>query len=701
MKPIRYFGDIVWFSQKKTAPSYGSVGKALRAHIRYISNEKRDDLIYAEGLDKEKWMRITEEETSKRWDARVAGKVIFALPNELSLEKAKSLIREFVSKEIGPSQFGFALHRPKGVVSGKDNFHAHVLFTARAENGKKLRINPTKLRELQRKWDEYLKRYTGRDPYRAPQRMRKHIRPFHVRPDSTLYDPKAVQYIQTRRRVWVLLQEAAELEKAHQLGTALQKVLDAEREQEKVSLHAAHRAARVRDASHHTEARQSLARRETSLRVQLDKPFQDMPIPSVWDSPSMKLADRRRALEDKKRALEWELETTSRLRFLKRMSLKQQIRTIEEQIREIERKEEQMSKFDRMTRQWLKEHIEMLYKRPDVSPWIHQIAILAVHPNGERKQFLVKIDELEQRISYLRKLNAAGFNIYASVNILQPDAQSRKAEDFLPYQTALYLDLDSKQKSASQLWKEIWEEIQLGRLPEPSYVLKSSKGNYQVYWIFQEPIEHWKLSQVMKALNERFGLDHTQDVARVFRLPGFRNKKEGKDDLVQPPKGDVLFVDKEKGYKVRITKRKYPKEVFEELYNIWVPEDLAPERLSEPLREEKSQGKVLNIKPTRDPALEELYRVFYKRRDRYASLSEVDMAFTIKALSKGYSQERVASFLALQRSDKKDPEYYAKHTVEKGIAYLKRQRESSHHTARRQSLRRRETSFDPSFGPSL
>ena len=328
-----------------------------------------------------------------------------------------------------------------------------------------------------------------------------------------------------------------------------------------------------------------------------------------------------------------------------------------------------MNKFDEMTRNWLGEFRNMLYHRPDVNPNSNQIAILAVSPE-KRMQFLIRIADIERKLPYLRKLNAEGYNVYASINVLCPTAERRRAEDFLPFQVAVYIDLDCKQKSAASLWREIWQEIKAKRLLEPSYVVKSSKGNYQVYWISREPIEVWKLQAIMKGLNQRFGLDSTQDVARVFRIPGLRNRKPGKQDLVQPIAGDTIWIDKNQGQKVKVTKQKYPKDVFEILFQIWGQTEREVKPIERPI-----ERKEYVIKPSPDPTLEELYRNFYKRKSQYKSLSEMDMAFTIRALSLGFRPEEIASFLALQRSDKVDPPYYAQITVKKGVAYLKKVRQ--------------------------
>jgi len=211
----------------------------------------------------------------------------------------------------------------------------------------------------------------------------------------------------------------------------------------------------------------------------------------------------------------------------------------------------------------------------------------------------------------------------------------------------------------------------------------------------------------MRGLNERFGLDHTHDVARVFRLPGLRNKKPGKDDLVMPPAGDVIWISKEKGHKIRITKRKYDRETLEAMLQIWGVRglDQTLERASRSSQKPSERQKRIEIRPTVDPELEKLYRRFYENRDRYESISEVDAAFTTRALLDGYSPRRIAGFLALQRSDKPNPPYYARKTVEEVSKWLREEKKvrrvgQSLTAERSKGLRRRDT-FDPSQGPGL
>lgn len=666
----RYFGDISWFSQRSTKPSYGSVTKALKAHIKYIANPNRKDLVYAENLNMDYWLDIAQKEINKRWDSRIAGKVIVALPNEMGVEEGVRLIKEFFMKEVGTSDLGIAVHDSVGVVSGERNLHAHIVFSARDKEGKKLRLNPTKLREIQRKWDEYLNR-SGYSPDRCPVKMKKKIRPYHVRPDSALYDLRAVEYLRTRRRVWTLSVEAFQLERKYQeervsRRTAVCRVrtpVDYEKPSQAVrQFHTSHTGG---------EAAPRLEGKRNFYRVEMDAPFQELGF-SVWDDPISKLKEKIQGLNSEIYRLELEKED-SRWNPFKKMRLSKQIKEIQEEVEALKEELARKQKFDEMTRRWIREFTDLLYKnRKDISIWNHSVAILAVHPRGPRKQFLVKIKDLEDRISYLRKLNADGYNIYVSVNVLHPGAESRKADDFLPFQVAVYLDLDSKKKPAHELWKEIWRLIQERKLPEPSYVVKSSKGNYQAYWICQEPVEHSKLRAIMEGLCQHLGIDHTQDIARVFRLPGFRNKKPGKDDLVQPPKGDVIWIDKEKGAKVRSTKRQYSRDIFEKLYKIWGPGSGSREISSERKAQTESQKrKEITFRPSEDQELEKLYRQVYMNRKPRWSLSEVDMAFVNRALRNKFPPERIASFLAHLRSDKVNPVDYARRTVQEGIEFLR------------------------------
>ena len=208
---VRYFGDIQWFSGRKSvSQSYGTVAKAIKAHLRYITNRRRQDVLDIVGLDTESWLECCETETAKRWDARVAAKVVFALPNFMTVEQAKALIEDFISNELNPEQFGYAIHRNKGIVSGKDNLHAHVLFSARKKDGKKFRLHRADLKRLQKTWDVYVYKHTGFKSVEYPSKIDVKIRPHHLDPKNNQYDPEKLNYLLKRREAWKDISESVQ-----------------------------------------------------------------------------------------------------------------------------------------------------------------------------------------------------------------------------------------------------------------------------------------------------------------------------------------------------------------------------------------------------------------------------------------------------------------------------------------------------------
>jgi len=175
-------------------------------------------------------------------------------------------------------------------------------------------------------------------------------------------------------------------------------------------------------------------------------------------------------------------------------------------------------------------HFQRLGYRPN-----DKLAVVLV--NHKENKVLQRVFTVEQILSdkvlaFLSAKNVEGYSVYASVNVLKDSAKRRRKEDFKPKQKRLYLDLDSKNKTAKELLTELYKYLRENGLPDPTHIVKSSKGNYQVYWLLSDEVEYEKLEKIMERMNMDLGLDHTQDVSRVFRLPYFRNKKPNKNDLV-------------------------------------------------------------------------------------------------------------------------------------------------------------------------
>jgi hypothetical protein len=196
-----YVGNIGWFSARSTSKSYKSVTHAIKAHIKYLTNEKREDLRLHEGLEIEFWQRLAEEETQKRWDARIAGKLILTLPNDLSDDEAFEIVKKFIDEQLNPLHIGIAIHRNAGTISGKENLHAHILFSARKKDGKKMRLGREDLRKLHIEWAKTIENL-GYTIYKSPLTHQKLNIHHGGKPDE-----KTIKFIQLKRRIWAIIEQ--------------------------------------------------------------------------------------------------------------------------------------------------------------------------------------------------------------------------------------------------------------------------------------------------------------------------------------------------------------------------------------------------------------------------------------------------------------------------------------------------------------
>lgn len=115
-----------------------------------------------------------------------------------------------------------------------------------------------------------------------------------------------------------------------------------------------------------------------------------------------------------------------------------------------------------------------------------------------------------------------GSDIYLGMNPLKPEARTRTKEDIQAIKH-LYIDLDHKgTKSLAALQ-------QSDLVPLPSCVLHTSPDKFQVMWRVEGVTpEHGEV--LLHALARHFDGDPAAtDATRVFRLPGFANKKYEKD----------------------------------------------------------------------------------------------------------------------------------------------------------------------------
>ena len=125
-------------------------------------------------------------------------------------------------------------------------------------------------------------------------------------------------------------------------------------------------------------------------------------------------------------------------------------------------------------------------------------------------------------------MNARNWNIYITPSTLKPSSLDRRKESFLSHQSIIYLDCDLPSGI---------DEIR-SRYPDPTLVVKTSQGRYQVYWRLAEPVSVDQQESLMKRMAIDIGGDRaTTNVSRVLRLPGFWNRKP----CHKPNTVDIVF----------------------------------------------------------------------------------------------------------------------------------------------------------------
>jgi hypothetical protein len=253
-----------------------------------------------------------------------------------------------------------------------------------------------------------------------------------------------------------------------------------------------------------------------------------------------------------------------------------------------------------------------------------RIAMLVLNRDfGETIQRLTSAQKGASREfqAWLRYKNANGSDIYMGMNPLRQDAATRTKEEIETIRH-VYLDLDEGGPEALQSVEDS------SVVPKPNYVLTSSPGKFQVVWNVEE-MSLEEAENLLHAMAREFGDDPAAtDATRVLRLPGFANKKYETDFYVEARK-DSTETYHLRDFKLHLDAQDSPR------YNH-----------NNRSRRESSPGSSL-------------------------SQSEHDWAYAKRALARGDHPEEVIRRIAQHRAaDKSNPEYYARHTVEKALAEL-------------------------------
>jgi hypothetical protein len=245
-------------------------------------------------------------------------------------------------------------------------------------------------------------------------------------------------------------------------------------------------------------------------------------------------------------------------------------------------------------------------------------ALLARYPLAPHTlQRIVRLSDLMKSnyLGWLAFENSRGANIYFSINPLLFGAKKR-TKSAVAAAKGLYLDLDSDGDCGLAVLHES------NAVPSPTAVIHTSMGKHQVIWRvkgFTIPEQEVKL----KELAETFGGDRAcTDCTRVFRLPGFLNRKYS-------PAFPVSL-------DMRATQLEY------------LPSDFRLELLS-----------VAHVQP---------HHMDRPRSFGSRTRSESDWRWVMAQINAGISAQEIVQTLANMRSDKPNPDYYANRTVDMATA---------------------------------
>jgi hypothetical protein len=220
-------------------------------------------------------------------------------------------------------------------------------------------------------------------------------------------------------------------------------------------------------------------------------------------------------------------------------------------------------------------------------------------------------------LGWLAHQNAAGANIYAAANPLRPGTRKRTKESVASVRH-LYLDIDSDGEAKLAALRNS------DRVPKPTAIISTSPNKYQVLWRV-EGFDFESQERTLKLLAFAFGGDPAcTDCNRVVRLPGFFNRKYNPAHLVGI---------------------EYPDANTTEVHDFRLDISAMDPMISKPhISQREHAGKHSN--------------------------SELDWAWVLGELAAGKDPAKLTRELALRRSDKTSPLYYAQRTVDVASARL-------------------------------
>jgi len=253
-----------------------------------------------------------------------------------------------------------------------------------------------------------------------------------------------------------------------------------------------------------------------------------------------------------------------------------------------------------------------------------RLAVVAINrTSNDPRQRIATAERIAQEDfqRWLRFLNKERYEIYVSMNAVREDAFGRKKSDIALIRH-VYLDFD---KDGTQAVRNM---VARTGMPKPNHLIESSPGKWQAVWRV-DGFQPSAAEELMRGMVREFGADPAAvDSARVLRLPGFFNHKYETPHFIPIQNLSTEIY----------TPGQFPRFVIEEIAAKSIPAT----RQTEVSRQRKAQADI--------------------------SQSERDWAYAKRALARGEAPEDIIQAMAAFRTDKPDPQYYARYTVTKAAA---------------------------------
>jgi hypothetical protein len=220
-------------------------------------------------------------------------------------------------------------------------------------------------------------------------------------------------------------------------------------------------------------------------------------------------------------------------------------------------------------------------------------------------------------LAWLAHENASSSNVYVAANPIRPGSRKRTKESIESVRH-LYMDIDTDGDRRLAALRAS------DTVPRPTAILSTSPGKYQVLWRVEGfHVAHQE--QTLKLLAFAFGGDPAcTDCNRVLRIPGFLNRKY------------------DRAHRVTV---EYPCD------SVWTPADF---------RLDIGAVDIMLFDHGSAP----------RKQPGKRTTSERDWAWVSDELTHGKDAVKLTRELAVRRSDKPNPLYYAQRTVDVASAHL-------------------------------